>query len=250
MSHTDVKAALGSGVAAINAWAAGERAKIAAAHAGHIAADAGVAALSAEFKSLSVEEPLPRRFFGHPVFITNAHGQQLQMSETGELRQHTNKGGWEKWLIEDGGDGRVFITNAAHKGKRIQATDDRKTVRHHTNSGGWEKWRILEAAGGKFMFQSNFGQQLSQDDHGHCSQSPNTAGWEQFTITFADGGSTARKADVERRLHEAQAHAKAAADATAAGQEASLAAEVARRIQVKTDLANRIEAELAGLAAL
>jgi len=249
MSHTDVKAALSHGVAAIHAWAAGERGKIAAAHAGSIAADAGVAALAGEFKGLSVAAPLATRYLGQQVFIRNAHGKQLQLNDKDVYGHHTNTGGWEKWEIKDAGDGRVFLISVKWQ-KKVQAVDNKTTVRVHTNSGGWEKWRILEAGGGKVLFQSNFGQHLSQDDHGAVSQSANTAGWEQFEIIPVSDPLPARRADVEHRLRAAEAAAKSHADATAAGQEASLAAEVARRIQVKTDLANRIESELAGLANL
>jgi len=255
-----IRSSHAAGVAAINAWAAGERGKIAAAHSAHIAADGGVAALSAEFKSLEIEPSLYARFVGQVVHIHNAHGRNLQLRDNKTWSQHENKGGWEKFLIVASGDGeKVFIESVRHeeggKKQRLQSNVDKKSIGVHTNSGGWEKWQLIPVDGkngsdNRVMLRTNFGTQLSQDDHGALHQSANTAAWEKFTLIFADGDArAAHKAGVAARLHAAEAAAKAAADATAASQTAALDAEVARRIGLKNADAARIEGEVRALAA-
>jgi len=250
MAHADVKAALSAGIAAINAWAAGEEHKIVAAKAAAVSGDAGVASAAAELKGLHIDDRTPQKYFGQQVLIRNAHGKHLQMRDNDTIDHHSNTGGWEKWLIEDGGDGRVFLTSVAFKGKRVQAMDNKTVVRVHTNSGNWEKWTIVEAPGGKVMFRSHFGAQLSQDDHGKTSQSPNTAGWEQFEIIFVDQARVTHAAEVTRRLHAAEAAARSHADSAEASQRASLRAEVERRIREKNEGAARIDGEIARLAVL
>jgi len=232
----------------INAWAAGEEGKIAAAKAGAVAADGAVASLAAEFKGLHVDERLPHKYLGQQVHIRNAHGKNLQLRDNDAWDHHTNTGGWEKFIIEDGGDGRVFVTSVAFKGKRLQARDNKTSIATHTNSGGWEKWTLVEAPGGKVMFRSTFGMQLSQDDHGKCSQSPNTAGWEQFEIILVDQSRVRHRAEVEGKLRAAEAAARSHADSQEASQRGSLRAEVDRRIREKTELAARIDADIGRLA--
>jgi len=251
MAQTDVRGALGAGIAAVNAWAGGEQAKIAQAKANAMASDPAVSALSAELASLSMEEKLPDRFMGGQTLVLRTHhgANNLQMLDGDhKVQMHTNKGAWENWQLLPGkSPGGFYISNIGQD-MRLSAIDDRKTIRPTKNKDGWEEFTIIDVGSGKVAFRSAHGTHLTCSDSGHVGQTPNRDAWEFFTVEIVGGGKLARKPDVERRLGEARARSAGNAGAAEASQQAALAAEVQRRIAAKNELANRIQAELNALA--
>merc|ERR1712178_5764 len=106
----------------------------------------------------SVELPsVQAPYSGKIVFIIGAHGRSLGASGMHEVYLSANKLGWEKWRIEDAGDGHVFIIGA--HGRSLGASGMHE-VYLSANKPGWEKWRIEDAGDGHVFIIGAHGHSL------------------------------------------------------------------------------------------
>jgi hypothetical protein len=149
---------------------------------------------------------------GKKVLLTNAHRQNLQLSDANALGHSPNKGAWETWTLEPVPEnpGFVYINSSAFPSNRLgfglvttaitaadfpvnstpfsttqlvsgQKTDNGVVV--STNRTRAEQWKPEPVPGdpNKVFFVSSLAAaQLSQSPEGKVGLSTNRAAWEQW----------------------------------------------------------------------
>jgi hypothetical protein len=239
----DVKTALASGLAAINAWAAGEQAKIHAVKEANINTDPTVSSLTAELSHLSIGGPPgAAQFFGVPVVLRSAHQKLLTTDghgfTQGPLERKDPK---YHWYLEDQGGGKFTLSNIAHD-TRLCASDNKLAVTPTKNRAGWEHFTLnpTTVAPEIFTISTAHGTFLAISPDGKLYQNASVGGWEYWAV---------EPVVTKRELHEqkiaaARAAAARRAEEIAHKQAADLHTEVLRRQAEKQALAARLEGEL------
>lgn len=103
-----------------------------------------------------------------------------------------NKLSWEQWILEDAGEGQVYIRG--FHGKHLNDRNHRPKLEEDKSRKGkgggdkadWDKWRITDAGFGRVFMRSNRGHYL-QDSHGRPYMTENADNWEKWDLRTLDG---------------------------------------------------------------
>lgn len=252
----ELKNALETGLAHINAWAIQERRKISSAASLNEGKDAAIAALSEDVRQLDLQDTIPNKFFKSYLFLRNTHGKNLCVKQDGTLYHQAplilSATGFsqQQWRLEETShdNGTFYISNTDFDYRLCCLAAASKIVATR-NRGKCEEWTMCETKqqpekdNKTVVFRSHTGMNLSQDYYGGVWPSPKTTAWEQFSLVFAPAGSwlVVRKEEAMARLAEARHMADVAA-ATQLGEAlARVDAECNRNMTTKRDLAGVIE---------
>lgn len=133
--------------------------------------------------SIEAAVPLgPSPLVGSTLEISNfAHLKQIGVTWDRQLYMTTNRAAYERWTVEDAGNGQVYLRSAAH-GSYLGSNDARAV--YATNAAGeWERWLIVTVAEGVVLIRSvKWGLHLGALPEGALYTHPNTYEWERWRL--------------------------------------------------------------------
>jgi len=117
------------------------------------------------------------------LLFTSHRNQQLE-DRTGTLGFSNHKGGYQKWVITNAGDGKVFITS--HRNQQLEDRSGILGLSHH--KGGYQKWVITDAGDGKVFITSDRNKQL-EDRSGTLGLHNSKGGYQKWDVRKLDNAA-------------------------------------------------------------